>query len=201
MRQNIEACLKKAGAVLSRTHAPITTLIYDHGDWFQSLDLYTQAGLAKYSGGYVVGHDFETGDWNFMHFGRVDPERGDFLRKVVTNKLCAFCHDRNILASLEVRDISPEDPLQKVWAGAFRSLHAGAGFGVTGYPEIVDHILMALCLNLGGHLSHRECTQLLSADHVKVVEAQEFAGLNREDYGELLNILTDMVGREYPRLD
>ncbi len=107
-------------------------------------------------------------------------------RKTVESKIQTLRDHSEGLSSIEFRDPP------RVWGGAVRN-HEGDLWGLTGLPEIVDHLVMTHTLFYCGSLSQGLRERLLGTDCEGVVSAMGHARMDLHSYKKLVLLTGDII--------
>lgn len=146
--------------------------------------LRNDAGHPKYQGLMVMhqprGSDFKS----LMILGQLSDSDKSF--EVVSAKLRAIEESDNKLCSIDFRN----PPI--VWGGAVRQDN-GDLWGITGLPEVADHITVVLVLYHLGLLNHLEQSAFLNATAPGVAAARANVNMSQKSYGQLVCLMNDII--------
>jgi hypothetical protein len=149
----------------------------------KGIKLVDDSGQQRYQGLMVMHEPISTDFVSVMMLGELaDPGRSF---QVVRTKL-AILKDSSTRCSIELRN-----PPQ-VWGGAVR-LHSGNGWGVTGLPEVADHIVITLTFYHLNMINFLEVEEFLQATSPGVAAACAYAGMDQESYKSLVRLLDGII--------
>ncbi len=142
----------------------------------------------KYQG--ILFH-FESGDeagyYFYQHGILTDSTKS---ARIVRTKVRLLQENRGYASSLELRD-----PDSGKWGGGIRVSRPNSFLcGITGLPELGDHLLLANLLYLCDFLTHKEIEYVVAGPSLRYIDvAMKDVGMSTRQFGELKSTIFDIV--------
>lgn len=159
---------------------------------FPKLDTHYPDGKEKYQG-MLIGCMSPEGRVYFLPAGEL--ANIEISQQILLNKFQPLRNNPEIKSSLQVRDVVKDrDPIQNTYSGALRGTGDFAGwiFGVTGWPEVVDHNLVVRILHIVGIIDLMRLRETCNAPHESFMEA--FRSVVITGWGEWYKIDDRILG-------
>jgi len=113
------------------------------------------------------------------------PDRDKSFMTVV-KKLNALEQNSYAWASIELRDPP------RIWGGAVRN-RVRESWGLTGLPELADHIVMTKTLYYCGEMSRSRHDRLLDSNYPGITAARAHVRMSDESYKRLVWLIDDII--------